>query len=349
LSDSEGILPFDATGVAELVRTGARIADDQRKFSTAFSHVADVAREADYWARQEGEKTVTRSHVRKAVDERVYRSDLIAEKIRELISDGTLLIDLAGASVGQVNGLSVADLGDYSFGRPSRVTASVGIGAAGIVNIERESHLSGRTFNKGMLILEGYLRGTYSRDQPLALTAGIAMEQSYGGIDGDSASVAELLCLLSALAEVPLRQDVAVTGSINQRGEMQAVGAINDKIEGFFDVCRSKGLSGTQGVCIPAANVKNLILRPDVIDAMSRGQFYIWAASHVEQAMQLLSGIPAGKIDDVQSFHGRVMQRLKGMSEVLERRRAPSDKIISMPVAPSELPTDPRPPMPGRS
>jgi predicted ATP-dependent protease len=175
------------------------------------------------------------------------------------------------------------------------------------------------------------------------------MEQSYGGIDGDSASVAELLSLLSALAEVPLRQDLAVTGSINQRGEVQAVGAINDKIEGFFDVCSAKGLSGSQGVCIPASNVKNLILRPDVVEAISQGRFHIWAVSHVDQALQLFGGITAGDIDDAKSFHGRVMQRLKGMSEVLERRRAPGDKIVSMIDAPSELPTDPRPPMPGRS
>jgi len=321
----------------------------QRKLSSAFSRVADVIRESDYWARQDHAVVVSEQHVRRALHERVYRSDLIAEKIRELISDGTLLIDLQGTSIGQLNGLAVADLGDYVFGRPSRVTASVGVGAAGVVNIERESQLSGRTFDKGILILEGYFRNTYAREHALALSAGIAMEQSYGGIDGDSASVAELLSLLSALAEVPLRQEVAITGSINQRGEIQAVGAVNDKIEGFFDVCRERELSGKQGVCIPAANVQNLVLRPDVVAAISDRRFHVWAIRSIDQAMQLLGGIPAGSIDQPESFHGRVMQRLNRMALALRQRRGTdTGGHLWTPGALPGPPPDPRPPLPGR-
>lgn len=349
LSDTEGSLAFDAGAVAELVRAGSRLVDNQRKLSSAFSRIADVIRESDYWARQVKASVVSDQHVRQALNERVYRSDLIAEKIRELIQEETLLIDLQGTVIGQVNGLAVADLGDYAFGRPSRVTASVGVGAAGIVNIERESQLSGRTYDKGVLILEGYLRNTYAREHPLSLSAGIAMEQNYGGIDGDSASVAELLALLSAIAEIPLRQDVAITGSINQRGEIQAVGAINDKIEGFFDVCRVEELTGTQGVCIPEANVQNLVLRPDVVEAISEGKFHLWTIRSVDQAIQLLCGVAAGTVEQTESFHGRVLQRLNQMVLALRHRRGlGTERHLWTPGAIPGPQPDPRPPLPGR-
>jgi predicted ATP-dependent protease len=349
LSDTEGVLPFDAQGVAALVQTGSRLTGNREKLSTEFTLVADIAREADYWARQAGVERVTTEHVRRAVDRRVYRSDLIAEKIRELIAEGTLLIQLDGAAQGQVNGLSVANLGDYAFGRPSRVSASVGIGAAGIVNIERESRLSGQTFDKGLLILEGYLRNQYAQTEPMALSASIAMEQSYGGIDGDSASVAELLCLLGALARIPLRQDVAVTGSINQWGQVQAIGGVNEKVEGFFDVCHAAGLTGSQGVCLPLANVRNLVLRPDVVEAIEQGQFHLWAIERVDQAIELVAGTPAGGVDEPETFHGRVRGRLTEMLETLRRQPvgAPPHVLPNLPLSPTPQP-DPRPPLPGR-
>ena len=348
LSDREGIQAFDASAVAELVRTGSRLVGDRKKVTSVFSHVADVAREADFWARKDNAEIVTAEHVRRAVRERVFRSDLIAEKIRQTIADGTLLISVTGVRVGQVNGLAVANLGDYAFGWPARLTASVGVGTAGLVNIERESRMSGKTFDKGMLILEGLLRNRYATDQPLALSASIAMEQSYGGVDGDSASVAELLCLLSVLADVPMRQDIAVTGSINQWGDVQAIGGVNEKVEGFFDVCRLLGFTGTQGVCIPEANVQNLVLRPDVVDALRQGQFHIWAVSHVDQAITLLSGMPAGDTKDLNTFHGRVHQRLAEISDTLRREKTTDvGRLLWTPGTPGQLPPDPRPPLPG--
>lgn len=348
LSDKENLLPFDAGAVAELVRVGSRLASDKKKVTSIFSHVADVAREAGFWAEQDKQKVVKAQYVHQAVQERIYRSDLIAERIRELISDGTLLFQLEGSETSQVNGLAVADLGDYAFGRPSRLTASVGVGTAGIINIERESRLSGNTFDKSMLILEGLLRNLYASEQPLTLSASIAMEQSYGGIDGDSASVAELLCLLSAISEVPLRQDLAVTGSINQWGEVQAIGGVNEKVEGFFDVCRAHKLTGTQGVCIPESNVQNLVLRADVIEAIREGQFHIYAVSNVNQAIELFTGMPAGDISDRKSFHGKVIERLSEIAELLlEQKMTDTGRLLWIPGTPLDLPSDPRPPMPG--
>ncbi|MFH1299721.1 MAG: ATP-binding protein, partial [Planctomycetota bacterium] len=348
LTEKEDLLAFDASAIAELVCVGARLACDQKKVTSIFSHIADVAREASFWASKSKLDVVQAEYVRQAIQERVFRSDMIAEKIRGLIADGTLLIRIEGTAVSQVNGLAVADLGDYAFGRPSRLTASVGVGTAGIINIERESRMSGSTFDKGMLILEGLLRNFYAGEQALTLSASIAMEQSYGGIDGDSASVAELLCLLSALADVPLRQDLAVTGSINQWGEVQAIGGVNEKVEGFFDVCHERGLTGSQGVCIPESNVQNLVLRADVVEAIQQEQFHVWAASTLDQAIELFTGMPAGNISDKKSFHGRVLHRLSDIAELLEQQRlTDTGRMLWIPGTPLDLPTDPRPPMPG--
>ncbi len=349
LSEQENIPPFDAGGVAMLVRTSARLAEHKDKLTAQFSRLCDLIREAAFWAKEETATVVTATHVQRAMEEHIYRSDLIAAKIRELIAEGTLLIDLSSSVVGQVNGLAVADLGDFSFGWPARITASVGIGTAGVVNIERESRLSGRTFDKGLLILEGFLRNTYSRELPLALSASLAMEQSYGGVDGDSASAAELVGLLSAVAGVPLRQDVAVTGSINQHGQIQPIGAVNEKIEGFFDVCRHAGLTGTQGVCIPEGNVKNLVLRQDVADAVAAGKFHVWAMGHIDHAIELLSGIPSGSVDRADSFHGRVQERLRQMERRLKPPPAAArEKEVASGEQAPEPPRDPRPPLPGR-
>lgn len=350
LSDSEGILPFDAAAVSELVCAASRMAADQRRVTSEFCRVVDLVREADYWCRRDGQAIVSAGHVRQALHEQIDRSDLIADKIRELIAEGTLLISLEGQVIGQANGLTVADLGDYTFGWPARVTASVGVGSAGVINIEREARLSGSTYDKGLLILEGYLRNQYAREQPLALSASLAMEQTYGGVDGDSASLVETLCLLSAIAGIPLRQDIAMTGSINQRGEVQAIGGANEKIEGFFDVCRERGLSGQHGVCLPRSNVHTLVLRHDVVEAVAQGTFHLWPVDCIDEAIELLTEFSAGSITQPQTFHGRVFASLKLMGEALRERRGPSGDHSSMAIAaPPAPPADPRPPFPGRS
>ena len=349
LRQGEKIPPFDAGAVAMLIRASSRLAEHKAKLTAVFSRICDLIREAAFWAKEDGAAVVSDRHVERALGEQVYRADLIAAKIRELIRDGTLLVSLGETCIGQINGLAVADLGDYIFGWPTRITASVGPGTAGIVNIERESRLSGKTFDKGMLILEGFLRNTYAHDYPLSLFAGLAMEQSYGGVDGDSATVAELLCLLSAIAGIPLRQDIAVTGSVNQRGDVQPIGAVNEKIEGFFDVCRETGLSGTQGVCIPHSNVKNLVLRPDVMEAVEQQQFHIWSIRHISDGMELLSGIPAGSVTEKNSFHGRVECRIREMAERLKSEKVEQrERLVPAGEQRPAVPQDPRPPLPGR-
>lgn len=349
LSSSEGIAPFDAAAVAVLIEASARLVGDRRRLTAEFRRIADLIREAAYWARKESATVVGAPHVRRALNEQTYRSDLLSEKIRELIADGTLNIRLGSPAVGSVHGLTVADLGDYSAGWPVRLTASVGVGSAGVINIERESRLSGRTFDKGMLILEGFLRNQYAREHPLALSASLALEQTYGGVDGDSASVAELLCLLSAIAGVPLRQDIAITGSINQLGEVQAIGAVTEKVEGFFDVCRALGLTGQQGVCIPASNVKHLLPRDDVLAAINRGEFHVWPIETIDQGIVLLTGMTAGSTADDSTFHGRVDRRLREMLAALKDYQ-PSSAGPAQRVAAAEpiVPQDPRPPLPGR-
>ncbi|MCC7418903.1 MAG: AAA family ATPase [Planctomycetaceae bacterium] len=349
LSQNEKVPPFDAPAVAELVRASARIAGDRRKLTAEFRRIVDVIHEAAYWASRDSATIVESKHVRRALEEQIFRSDLVAESIRNLIAEGTLLIDLGEPAIGRINGLAVADLGDYSFGWPSRVTASVGIGTAGLINIERESRLSGRTFDKGILILEGYLRNQYAREFPLALSASLAMEQSYGGIEGDSASLAELLCLLSAIANIPLRQDVAVTGSVNQCGQVQAIGAVNEKVEGFFDICQDAGLTGHQGVCLPAANTKHLVLRQDVLDAVRDGRFHLWPVATIDQAIGLLMGTDPGEIEREETVHGRVARRLREMTEKLKEVRGNVPLPTATTAFPIAIPSpDPRPPLPGR-
>ena len=294
ICEEDGLLPFDRAGLAFLVEYGTRIAGKDRLLSTRFHIIADVVREASYWAQRDGKAVVAAEHVERTVRERFERVALIETKIQEMIDDGSILIDTAGAVVGQVNGLSVYDMGQFAFGKPTRITARTSVGRAGVINIEREADLSGRTHNKGVLILGGYLRGTYAQDKPFSFSASIAFEQSYGGVDGDSASSTEVYAILSSLAKLPLRQDIAVTGSLNQKGEIQPIGGVNEKIEGFFDVCRSKGLTGTQGVMIPAQNVQNLMLRSDVVAAVAAGKFRILAIKTIDEGIEILTGIPAG-------------------------------------------------------
>jgi predicted ATP-dependent protease len=290
----ESLLHFDPSGVAEVAEYGARLVDDQNKLSARFSDVADIVREASYWASREGACLVSAAHVRQAVDEKCFRSNLIEERIRELITQGTIMVDLTGSAVGQVNGLAVLDLGDIRFGKPSRITAKTFMGKSGVVDIEREAKMSGKIYEKGVLILGGYLGARYAQDRPLSVTASICFEQSYEGVDGDSASSTEIYALLSSLSGVPVKQGIAVTGSVNQHGEIQPIGGVNQKIEGFFDVCRVQGLDGHQGVMIPAQNARNLMLRRDVIESVSAGCFHIYAVRTVDEGIELLTGMPAG-------------------------------------------------------
>jgi len=288
-----------------------------------FVDIADLAREANYEAAAAGEHVVRAAHVRGALASKVERHNLIETRIREMIEEGTLLVDLSGARVGQVNGLSVLEIGGYSFGKPVRITATAALGKAGLINIERESHLSGRFHDKGMQIIAGFLRSQFAQDKPLSLAASICFEQSYSGVDGDSASSTEVYALVSALANLPLRQDIAVTGSMNQQGDIQAIGGVNEKIEGFYDVCRIQGLTGTQGVLIPASNVEDLMLREDLLDAVATKKFHIWPVARIEQGIEILSGSAAGRKNgdgtfDAASVFAKVDARLKDMARTLK-------------------------------
>jgi lon-related putative ATP-dependent protease len=285
---------FDRTAVAALVEQAVRMTGRQEKIATTFPAIADLIREADFWARQAGDAIVSERHVDQAIDAKIYRSNLVEERLQEMIDRGSLMIDTEGEVVGQVNGLAIFSLGDYMFGKPSRITASTSMGRAGVINIEREADLSGNTHNKGVLILSGYLRKKYAQDKPLAMSASIAFEQSYSGVDGDSASSTEIYALLSSLSEVPIRQDIAVTGSVNQKGEVQAIGGVNQKIEGFYDCCRSKELNGRQAVMIPQSNVKDLMLRKDVVEAVKEGRFRVYAVKNIDEGIEILTGKPAG-------------------------------------------------------
>jgi ATP-dependent Lon protease len=295
LCTDEKLLAFDTSGICELVEYGVRLAGRQNKLSTRFSILSDVAREASYWAKKDGASEVDDRHVLKAIDERIERVNLIEEKIQEMIDEGLILIETGGTAVGQVNGLSVYDVGEYSFGKPTRITAKTAMGKAGIINIEREAEMSGPTHNKGVLILSGYLRATYAQERALDLSASIAFEQSYSGVDGDSASSTEVYALLSSLSEIPLKQDIAVTGSIDQSGQVQPIGGVNQKIEGFYEVCKARGLTGKQGVIIPVQNVKDLMLRHDVVEAVRKKEFHVYAVNHVDEGIEILTGIPAGR------------------------------------------------------
>jgi lon-related putative ATP-dependent protease len=294
-TDEEKLRPLDRTAVAALVEQAVRMAGRQEKISTSFPAITDLIREADFWAGQENEPTVRAKHIDKAIEARIYRSNLVEERIQEMINRGTLMIDVDGEVVGQVNGLAVYALGDYMFGKPSRITASTSMGRAGVINIEREAEMSGNTHNKGVLILGGYLRQKYAQDKPLTMSASIAFEQSYSGVDGDSASSTEIYALLSSLSGVPIRQNIAVTGSVNQKGEVQAIGGVNQKIEGFFDCCRYLGLNGKQGVIIPTRNVKDLMLRKDVVAAVKENKFRIYAVKTIDEGIEILPGKPAGE------------------------------------------------------
>lgn len=281
--------------MAGVVEYAVRLSGNQDKFTTRFLQIADIVKEANYWASKDRSELVQAKHVERAIEEKIYRVRLIEEKIQELIERGIIMIDIKGARIGQVNGLAVYDIGDHAFAKPTKITAQTSLGRAGIINIEREANLSGRTHDKGVLIMTGYIRAMYARQRPLTLSASICFEQSYSGVEGDSASVAELFAFISSLAEIPLRQDIAVTGSVNQKGEIQPIGGVNEKIEGFFDVCKTDGLTGTQGVIIPEQNVQELMLRNDVVQAVQEGKFHVYTMKKVEDGIEILTGIPAGE------------------------------------------------------
>jgi predicted ATP-dependent protease len=286
---------LDSGGLAKLIEYSSRIVEDQYKLSTQFSAIADIIREANYYAEQDNSEFITAVHINKAIEERIYRSKLIQEKIQEMIARGFFLIDTKEAKVGQVNGLSVMGLGDFAFGTPSRVTASIGLGREGVIDIEREAKMGGPIHTKGVLILSGYINDKYARDKPLSLSARLVFEQSYEGVEGDSASSTELYSILSALGGLPVRQNIAVTGSVNQKGEVQAIGGVNEKIEGFYEVAKAKGLTGEQGVMIPESNVQNLMLKEEVLDAVRAGKFSIYSVKNIDEGIEVLTGAKAGQ------------------------------------------------------
>ncbi len=319
---SEGLLPINPTGVAALIEYSCRLARDRRKLSLRMAKVMDLLRESNECALKQGKGEIGASEVKAAWDAKIYRVNMLEEKLRELISRGIIIVETSGKEVGQCNGLSVVDLVDYSFGRPQRITARAFPGEKGIINIEREADLSGKVFNKAVFILSGYLGNQYGRGGPLSLSATLAFEQSYGLVEGDSASAAELIALLSAIAQVPVDQRLAVTGSIDQRGVVQSVGGINEKVEGFFHCCAVKGLTGDQGVIIPRANLEHLHLSPEVVSAVEEGNFHVYAVSHVDQIIPLLTSMEAGEIGEdgtfrPNTFHALVYQRLQEFGEAV--------------------------------
>lgn len=314
--DTEKTLDFDASAICAIVEYSSRIAQRQDKLTTRFNFLAEVLGEAATWASIDGDEIITSEHVKKAIFEKAQRLQMYEDKLGEMLEDGVIMIDTQGEKIGQINGLAVLDMGNYAFGNPSRITATTYMGKSGIVNIEKEAEMSGQTHNKGVQIITGYLGETYAQDYPLSLSCRICFEQNYNGIDGDSASSTELYCILSSLSELPIRQDLAVTGSINQKGEIQAIGGVSYKIEGFFDLCKKRKLTGTQGVIIPQANVKDLVLKDEVIEAVKEGKFHIYPVSSLDEGIELLMGVPAGKKDKngkfpVSSVHGKVMKKLK--------------------------------------
>ncbi len=298
LAQREQLKPFDRSAVARVIERSARMTGDSKRLSVHMRRVADLLHEAHYWARHEDHDTVTAADVDRAVEAQIYRCNRMHERLQEEIQRETLRVETTGERVGQLNGLAVFEFGDFYFGRPSRITARVRMGSGQVVDIEREVQLGGPTHSKGVLILSGFLTGRYARKLPLSLTASLVFEQSYGPIGGDSASSAELYALLSAIGEVPLRQSLAVTGSVDQHGRVQAIGGVNEKIEGFFEVCRTRGLTGEQGVLIPRANVQHLMLRADVVEAVGKGQFHIWAVETIDEGIEILTGLPAGEPDE---------------------------------------------------
>ena len=325
-----GVIPFAPSGVAKIVEYATELTGDQTKLSCQFGNLVSVVKEASFWAKETGSEKATAEHVDKAIDQRDYRHNRIDSKIQEMIERGTIFVDTEGERAGQVNGLAVLQMGNYAFGKPSRITASVFTGKGGIIDIEREAKLGGKTHTKGIMILKGFLGQRFAQKRPLSFAASLAFEQSYSMIDGDSASSTELYAILSALSNLPIRQGLAVTGSVNQNGEVQPIGGVNQKIEGFFRVCKAKGLTGEQGVLIPASNIENLMLHKDVVEAVDAGQFHIYPVTSIEEGIELLTGVPAGKPDEdgaypEDSVFGQVTARLEAIQTALKAANKSDD------------------------
>ncbi len=295
LIKDEGLLEFDNKAIATLIEISARFAGQKDKLTTRFSQIADLAREASFWANDDGFKVVSDAHIRKAIASAKDRHGMLESKITDMLTEGTILIDTEGERIGQINGLAVYNADFYSFGRPTRITATVSLGGGSIINVEREAGMSGRHYNKGVLIISGYFRETFGQDQPLSFNANLVFEQSYGTVDGDSASCAEIFALLSTLSGLPINQSIAVTGSLNQKGDVQPIGGVNEKIEGFYDVCKARKVTGKQGVIMPIQNIKDLMLREDVIEAVGKGKFHIYPIERVEEGIEILTGVKSGK------------------------------------------------------
>jgi lon-related putative ATP-dependent protease len=324
---NENLKHLDTSAVARLLEHSSRIAEDQNKLSTQFGLVADVVREAHFYATQENAKYITASHVEKAIEAKLYRSNLIQDKIREYIQRNVIFISTDGATVGQINGLSVLTVGDFSFGAPSRITIAVGLGKEGLIDVQREVNMSGPIHGKGVMIIAGYLGSKFAYDKPLTLSARIVFEQNYEGVEGDSASSTELYALLSALSGVPIKQSFAVTGSVNQNGDVQPIGGANEKIEGYYEICKARGLNGQHSVIIPQSNTQNLMLKQEVVDAVKAGKFHIYPVKTIEEGIELLTGVPAGKRlpngnYEENSIYGRVDKRLREMAETVKRFQA---------------------------
>jgi lon-related putative ATP-dependent protease len=295
LIKEEGLCEFDKTAIAKLIEISARFAGQKNKLTTRFSKIADLAREANFWALDDGFNVVSEAHVKKAYELGKERHGLLESKIDDMLQDQMILLDTEGKRIGQINGLAVYSTDYYSFGRPTRITATVSLGSGSIINVEREAGMSGRHYNKGVLIISGYFRETFGQDLPLSFNANLVFEQSYGTVDGDSASCAEIFALLSTLADLPIKQNIAVTGSLNQKGDVQPIGGVNEKIEGFFDLCKERGMNNKQGVVIPIQNVKELMLKEEIVDAVRKGEFHIYPISKVEEGIEIITGVKAGQ------------------------------------------------------
>ncbi|MBI4691375.1 MAG: AAA family ATPase [Nitrospirae bacterium] len=320
------LLPFDRSGIAKVVEFGSRLAEHQEKLSSKFSEITDLINEANYWALKAKSKVVINEHVEKAISERIYRNNRIEERLREMIAEGTLIVDTSGAKVGQINGLAVLDLGDYSFGKPSRITARSWTGKAGVINIEREIKMSGKIHEKAMLILTNYLGSTYATKKPISISASITFEQLYDIVEGDSATCAELYALLSSIANIPLKQGIAITGSMDQNGDVQPIGGVNEKIEGFFELCRLRGLDGSHGVIIPRRNIKHLMIKKDVVDAVREGKFAIYPIDRIEEGIEILTGLHVGEIKEDGTYpegtiNYLVAKRLAEISDALKEKK----------------------------
>ncbi len=329
--EEEGLYHFDRSGTAKVVEYGSRLAGEQDKLSSKFSEISDLLREAHYWASKNDKNVVNVEHVDKALDEKIYRNNRIEERLRELMADGTLIVDTSGERVGQVNGLAVLSLGDYSFGKPSRITATTYAGKAGVVNIERETKMSGKIHEKAILIISNYLGSKYATKKPISLSASITFEQLYEMVEGDSATCAELYVLLSSLAGVPLKQSIAITGSMDQHGDVQPIGGVNEKIEGFFDLCTLRGLDGLHGAIIPRKNLNNLMLKSSVVDAVKEGKFRIYPIDRMEEGIEILTGMPAGELQEDGTYpedtiNYLVAKRLDEISEALKPKKGEKEE-----------------------